>query len=492
MTRAMPRRLGALLVIGLLAACSSARPAPPAAAPDLGRGLAAKVSVDGMFGHLRALQDIANANKGNRADGTPGYDTSVEYVVKALRGKGFEVSTPQFDRLYAIAQGKPALTVAGRGYPVDQASLLIRTPPGGLTGQPVRPAAPSGCAVGDYPAALPKGAIAVVDDTRCSVVDKQNSAVAKGAVALVVLSTPGGQGAPPTLFNPGYFKQLTVPVAVAGADAAGALGRSTAPVHLVLDAENVKITSRNVLAQTKTGSTNDVIMVGAHLDGPRDSPGINDNGSGVAAVLETALQLGPLAPVNNAVRFVFWGADEDGLNGVMDYVFGLDDEQRNDIALYLNVNLIGSLNAGFFTDDGDQSGPPGQGVSFGDVPDGSAGIERTLDGYLNLAGKRPADMPLGTRTDYHPFMVAGVPIGGLSAGASQSKTPVQARLWGGKAGVGFDPNFQTPRDTIDNISREALAVMGSGVAYAVGTYAMSIAGVNGVPSHDKRHRTRLP
>src|SRR5207302_8987329 len=99
-TRAMPRRLSAaLLLIGLLAACSSARPAP-AAAPDLGHGLAAKVSVERMFGHLRALQDIANANNGNRADGTPGYDASVEYVVKVLRGKGFEVSTPQFDRLY--------------------------------------------------------------------------------------------------------------------------------------------------------------------------------------------------------------------------------------------------------------------------------------------------------------------------------------------------------------------------------------------------------
>ena len=492
MTWAMLRRLGALLLTGLLAACSSPRPAPPAAAPDLGRGLAARVTADRMFDHLRALQDIASANNGNRAEGTPGYEASVEYVAKALRGRGFEVSTPQFDRLYSISLGKPTLTLAGGSYPVDQASLLVRTPPGGLTGQPVRPTVPSGCAVADYPAAVPKGAIAVVDDTRCSVVDKQNSAVAKGAVALVVLSTPGSQGAPPTLFNPGYFKQLTVPVAVAGGYAAGALARTTAPIHLVLDAENVKITSRNVLAQTKTGAPHDVIMVGAHLDGPRDSPGINDNGSGVAAVLETALQLGPLAPLNNAVRFVFWGADENGLNGVMDYVFGLDDEQRNDIAMYLNVNLIGSLNAGFFTDDGDQSGPPGQGVAFGDVPEGSAGIERTLDGYLNLAGKRPADMPLGTRTDYHPFMVAGVPIGGLTAGASQPKTTVQARLWGGKAGVGFDPNFQSPRDTIDNINREALAVMGSGVAFAVGSYAESIGGVNGVPSHDKRHRTRVP
>jgi Zn-dependent M28 family amino/carboxypeptidase len=493
MTGAMIRRLGAaVLLIGLLAGCSSPRPGPPAAAPDLGHGLAEKVTAERMYAHLRALQDIANANKGNRAEGTPGYDASVEYVAKALRGRGFEVQIPQFDRLYQLSPGKPALTVAGSSYQVDQASLLVRTPPGGLTGQPVRPAQPSGCAVSDYPAAVPTGAIAIVDDTRCSVVDKQNSAVARGAAALIVLSAPNGEGAPPTLFTPGYFKQLTVPVAVIGPYGASALARTTAPIHLLLDAENIKITSRNVLAQTKTGSPHEVIMVGAHLDSPRDGPGINDNGSGVAAVLETALQLGPLAPVNNAVRFVFWGADEDGLNGVMDYVFGMNRDQLNDLAMYLDFTMLGSPNAGFFTDDGDQSGPPGQGVAFGDVPEGSAGIERTLGGYLNLAGKRPADMPLNTRTDYHPFMVAGVPIGGMTAGASQTKTNVQARLWGGQAGLWFDPNYQSPKDTVDNINREALAVMGSGVAFAVGSYAESIGGVNGVPPHDKRHRTLVP
>lgn len=482
----------ALVVIGLVAGCSSPRPAPPAAAPDLARGLAQRVTADRLVSHLRALQNVANANRGNRADGTPGYDASVDYVAKTLRDRGFNVSTPQFDRLYNVSPGKPALTVAGRTYQVDQASLLVRTPPGGLTGPPVHPMRPSGCAVGDYPAAVPKGAIAVVDDSGCSVVDKQNSALAKGAAALIVLSAPSGQGAPPGLFVPGYFKQLTVPVAVVGAYGAPALERETAPIRLVLDAENVKISSRNVLAQTETGSPHEAIVVGAHLDGPRDGPGINDNATGVAAVLETALQLGPLAPVNNAVRFVFWGADEDGLNGVTDYVFGMDADQLNDIAMYLDFNLLGSPNAGFFTDDGDQSGPPTPGIAFGDVPEGSAGIERTLGGYLNLAGKRPADMPLGTRTDYHPFMVAGVPIGGMSTGASQPKTTVQARLWGGQAGAPFDPNFQGPRDTVDTINRDALAIMGSGVAFAVGTYAESIGGVNGVPPHDKRHRTRMP
>ncbi|BBZ49734.1 peptidase M28 [Mycobacterium heidelbergense] len=493
MRRPVIRRLGsALVLIGLVAGCAPPRPAPPAAAPDLGHGLAARVTVDRMVAHLRALQDIANANHGNRAEGTPGYDASVEYVAKTLRDRGFAVSTPQFDRLYQVSPGKPALTIAGRTYPVDQASLLVRTPPGGVTGLPVRPAQPSGCAAGDYPAAVPRGAIAVVDDARCSVVDKQNSAVARGAAALIVLSTNNGGATPPTLFTPGYFKQLAVPVAVAGGYGAAALERDTAPIRLVLDAENIKITSRNVLAQTETGSPHDVIVVGAHLDSPRNGPGINDDGTGVAAVLETALRLGPLAPVNNAVRFVFWGAEEDGLNGAMDYVFGMDRDQLNDVAMYLDFTMLGSPNAGFFTDDGDQSGPPGAGIAFGDVPDGSAGIERTLAGYLYQAGKRPADMPLSTRADYHPFMVAGVPIGGMTAGASQTKTTLQARLWGGQSGVPFDPNYQSPRDTVDGINREALAVMGSGVAFAVGTYAESIAGVNGVPSHDKRHRARMP
>jgi len=220
-----------LLTAGLLAGCSSTPARPPAAAPELGQVLAAKVTVDHMFSHLRALQDIANANKGNRAEGTRGYDASVAYVAKALHDKGFEVSAPQFDRLYAVSPGKPTLTVAGSTYQVDQASLLVQTPPGGLTAPTVRPTRPSGCAVNDYPAAVSKGAIAVVDDSGCSVVDKQNTAVAKGAGALIVVSAPNGQGAPPTLFSPGYYKQLTVPVAVVGALGAAALAHATAPIH---------------------------------------------------------------------------------------------------------------------------------------------------------------------------------------------------------------------------------------------------------------------
>lgn len=475
---------GMLLVGVLLAGCSPER----ASAPDLARELAAKVKVDAVFDHLNKLADIANANNGNRADGTSGYDASVDYVAKLLKDKGFDVQTPEVTRLKLERQGTQAVTVGGRTYQIDQASLLVQTPPGGLSAPAVHAAKLSGCTPDDYRGTAVKGAIAVTDDTSCSVADKQNAAVAAGAVALLVMSAPGEQGAPPGLFGPGYYKALTVPVGVIGAEADAALWRTTAPVRLTMESKAVQIKSRNVVAQTKTGSTQNVVVAGAHLDSVVSSPGINDNGSGVASVLETALALGSSPAVTNAVRFCFWSDTEQGLEGSTEYVAGLSRDARDDIALYLNFDVLGSPNAGYFTYDGDQSGQASPEVPSDKVPPGSAGIERTLAGYLNLAGRRPADQPLGSAADYYPFLKAGIPVGGMTTGTTGKKSQVQQRLWGGFAGVAFDPNYRTPDDTVANINRDALGVTAPGVAFAVGTYAQSIEGANGVPPRDQRHR----
>ncbi|MGV0801669.1 M28 family peptidase, partial [Mycolicibacterium elephantis] len=166
----------------------------------------------------------------------------------------------------------------------------------------------------------------------------------------------------------------------------------------------------------------------------------------------------------------------------------LSAEQLSQIALYLDFDMVGSSNAGYFTYDGDQSAQPNPDIPAHAVPEGSAGIERTLAGYLYSAGVRPADMPLSRITDYNAFLSVGVPIGGLTAGSSQRKSEAQARLWGGHAGIAFDPNYRTRRDTVDNINRDALAVMGSAAAFAVATYAQSIDGVNGVPAQEQRQR----
>lgn len=477
----------AAAVIAVLTSCSSTDGAESIPA-DFARDLAGKVTVDNMYSHLRKLQEIADANKDSRAEGTPGYDASVDYVAQILRDKGFDVQTPEFERIDRNEGGRPTLTAAGRDYHVDQASLLVTTAPGGVRALTLRPQKAPGCTAADYGSVSVKGAIAVVDDTGCSVVDKQNTAVAKGAVALLVVSPPRTSGGPAGLFTPGYYRQLTVPVGVIDNDANAALRRTNAPVRLVLDSKPVMVKSRNVVAQTKTGDTKNVVLAGAHLDSVRSGPGINDNGSGVAALLETAGALGSSPQITNAVRFAFWGSQETAVEGSTSYVRQLDPDQLDDIALYLNFDMLASPNPGYFTYDGDQSGQPNPEIPLRAVPPGSDAIERTLAGYLNLSGIRPADMPLTKITDYGPFLAAGVPVGGLTTGSSQRKTEVQARLWGGQAGVAFDPNYHTPRDTIDNIDRQALSVMGPAVAFGVATYAQSVEGVNGVPPRDQRHR----
>jgi hypothetical protein len=478
------RVLAAVMAIAVtaLASCSSTDPAP---ASDLPRDVAGKVTADGMNTHLRKLQEIADANKGSRAEGTPGFDASLDYVVKVLKDKGFDVQTPEFDRLDRTESGNPTLTVSGRGYHADQASLLVGTPPGGLNAITLRPQKAPGCSAADYGTVSVKGTIAVVDDTGCSVGAKQNAAVAKGAVGLLVVSAPGTTG-PTGLFTPGYYQQLTIPVGVIDRAADAALRRTNAPVKLVLDSKPIMVKTRNVVAQTKAGDTKNVVLAGAQLASTPHSPGINDNGSGVAALLEIASALGPQPKIANAVRFVFWGSEAEGSTK---YVGGLAPDQLDDIALYVGADALGSPNAGYFTYDGDQSGQPNPDIPPQSVPRGSAGVERTLAAYLNLGGARPADMPLSRTANYAPFLAAGIPIGGLTTGTSQRKTEVQARLWGGQAGVAFDPNYHTPRDNIDNVDRKALSVMGQAFAFAIGTYAQAVDGVNGVPQRDQRHRS---
>ena len=211
----------------------------------------------------------------------------------------------------------------------------------------------------------------------------------------------------------------------------------------------------------------------------------------MAAVLETAVQLGSSPKIQNAVRFGFWGAEELGLVGSDKYVQSLNIDALKDIALYLNFDMLGSPNPGYFAYDGDQSAPPRPDQSTPRVPDGSAGIERTLVAYLTSAGKTAEDMPFDGRSDYQAFMTAGIPVGGLFSGAEEKKSAEQARLWGGEAGGQFDPHYHQKSDTLDNINRIALGINGHGVAYAVGLYSQDIGGRNGVPGRQDRTRQLL-
>ena len=448
--------------------------------------LQGRVKIDAVMGHLTKLQEIANAHDGNRALGTAGYDASVDYLANALRDKGFDVQTPEFEVRLPFAD-EPQLTVGDATIEAKPLEFTVGTPDEGVSGPLVaaRVDDSPGCTASDYDGLPVKGAIVLVDRGTCQFSIKQAVAAERGAVALIVANHEDGDEMGGTLGEKTNPKIPVISITKASGDRLrGAPGDTTLRLKAGVRVEH----TRNVIAQTKTGSAADVVMVGAHLDSVPEGPGINDNGSGVAAVLETALQLGPSPPVQNAVRFGFWGAEELGLEGSDNDVESLDVDQLKDIALYLNFDMLGSPNPGYFTYDGDQSTAPDPREANPRVPEGSAGIERTFVVYLEDAGERAQDTSFVGRSDYDGFTKAGVPAGGLFSGAEEKMTREQAELWDGKADEPFDPNYHKDTDTLDRIDRRAMEVNGAGVADVVGIYAQDQRGRNGVPIRDDRTR----
>ncbi|MFG2555407.1 M28 family metallopeptidase [Streptomyces sp. NPDC048581] len=210
-------------------------------------------------------------------------------------------------------------------------------------------------------------------------------------------------------------------------------------------------TGYNLIADWPGGDTNQVVMAGSHLDSVSSGPGINDNGSGSAAVLETALAVSRagLQPTKH-LRFAWWGAEELGLVGSRYYVNNLSSANRAKISGYLNFDMIGSPNPGYFVYDDDPA------------------IEKTFkDYYAGLGVATEIETEGDGRSDHAPFKSAGVPVGGLFTGASRTKTAAQVTKWGGTSGQSFDRCYHSSCDTTSNINDTALDRNSDAVAYAV-------------------------
>jgi aminopeptidase S len=217
------------------------------------------------------------------------------------------------------------------------------------------------------------------------------------------------------------------------------------------DGEGSSGPQRNVIAQTNTGDPGQVAMIGAHLDSVSDGPGIVDNGSGVATLLEIATQLGTDPSVRNRVRFAFFGGEENGGEGSSGYVEGLSPNDRKKIKLYLNVDMVASSNGGYFVQggkgrDAETAGPPG-----------SATIGRVLADQLAKSGVTNPEFIEFVGDDEAAFIEAGIPVGGAENGDQEKKTRKQAKAWGGQAGKPYDSCWDEACDTIDNVNREVLS-----------------------------------
>ena len=445
------------------------------------------VTVENVRGHQAAWQAIADATGGIRTSGTEGYDESAQYVFDQLVAAGYSPEFQAFEFNTSIKLSNGALEQIAPGaasyvFGVDY-EYFAQTDSGDVTAT-VTPVdldlglgnvSSSGCEPGDF-AGFPAGHIALMQRGACSFRDKAQNAAAAGAVGAIIFNQ-GNTDERRGLINGTLGNEYSggIPVMEMTYDLGEVLaGTPGLELRLFVDVFRGLATTVNVIAETTSGDPDNVIMVGAHLDSVDEGPGIQDNGSGSAAILETALAMAKVN-VRNKVRFAWWGAEEAGLVGSTYYVANLTDEEAEDITLYLNFDMIGSPNYFFGIYDGDDS----DGVGAGPGPDGSAEIEKTFEDFYNGVGEPFEGTDFSGRSDYGPFIAVGIPAGGLFTGAEGIKTDEQVAIYGGVAGDQFDPCYHLACDTFDNISLKALDVNSDAVAYSTLKYAMTTETING-------------
>lgn len=461
------------------------------------------VTLQGVMEHLRAFQKIAAKSTdpvypGTRAAGTDGYDDSVRYVAGLLRKAGYRVRLDPVQVTFTFPAVLRQLTPVEAEY---ETGAFTGSGSGEVEGtvhpidisleKGVDAVSTSGCEAADFEGIDWSGDadIALVQRGTCFFGTKAFNAERAGAEAVIIFNqgnTPDREGlivADATSVddpaNPGtpLPDPVThnIPVVGASFEDGLALAEAGATAFVkVLPSETR--TDHNVIAELPGRSNKrNVVMAGAHLDSVVEGPGINDNGSGSAALLETALMMAKSHP-RNTIRFAWWAAEEQGLVGSADYVAGLTEAQRKRIALYTNYDMVGSPNYIFMVYDADQS-------TFEapvEVPPGSEAIEALYERYYTKIGEPYDDTEFSGRSDYEAFILAGIPSSGLFTGAEVIKSEEQQEIWGGVAGEQFDPCYHLACDDISNLDRHALRVNSDLIAFAMMTFAHSTESVNGV------------
>ncbi|MFC7531084.1 M20/M25/M40 family metallo-hydrolase [Actinoplanes sp. GCM10030250] len=439
------------------------------------------VTVHGVLDHLRAFQKISDRNGGTRASGTPGYEASAAYVKSALRKAGYRVTEQKFTFPFYRELAPAQLTRVSPAGPAYATHTFDYSGTGDVTGQVVpalnnvlpptpAPSSLAGCAPADFaPASATAPQIALVQRGGCDFAVKAQNAQAAGYDAVIIFNE--GQPGRDELLEGTLGGPFTIPVVGldfadgSALDAAAEAG--TVTVRVQTSTENrAGATTSNIIADSRGGDPNRVLVVGAHLDSVAKGPGINDNGSGSATILEIAEQVAKLKiKPRQQLRFAFWGAEEAGLLGSEHYVAQLSAAQQKTIFANLNFDMVGSPNYVRFVYDGDGSSTGTEG------PAGSGEIEKVFTDYF--AGKGMASDPTAFdgRSDYGPFIAVGIPAGGLFSGAEGVKTPEQVVKYGGTAGAAYDPCYHQACDDLSNLSKRSLSELGDAAAHGVYEFA---------------------
>lgn len=478
------RRAALATLLGLSLAATTLAAAPVQAAQARPR-LPKLVKLKNVRHHQKNLQKIADANGGNRAAGLPGSVITVKYIANQLERAGYEPTVQKFTFDFWQEVSDPVFAETAPEQktfePDTDFATLQYSGAGDVTAaaSPVDPGATgvgSGCEADDF-AGFPAGHIALIQRGGCFFSLKTDHAIAAGATAVVIYQLPDQPGPVAGTLTKPYDIPVIGPTNAVGTALVEQAQNGGVTLRVKTDTFTEKREAANVIADTERGRADNVVVVGAHNDSVIDGPGINDNGSGTAALLEMAKQIRKLKSkqLHNKVRFAFWGAEEEGLLGSQYYVDNLPQAERDKIALNLNFDMIGSPNFVRFVYDGDNS----TGGSNVPPPAGSGAIEKAFHDYFAKRGLASDQSPFNGRSDYNAFITIGIPAGGLFTGAEGIKTAEQAEVYGGTAGVAYDPCYHAVCDRFGNVHLRGYDQMIDGAAAITQKFARSTLTVNG-------------
>jgi aminopeptidase Y len=400
----------------------------------------------------------------NRVIGSEGHTATIDYITSQI--KKFPKYYNVYQQPMPISIGVSAnLTVNGE----DVEAYAVGLAPGGHASGTVVAIPNLGCNETDFTADL-TGKIAIIHRGTCEFGVKVAFAASKGAVGVIAYNNAEGNLLGYSLQRyPTRPNEYVPTVGISQAAGEGFVSLITSGATVTAEFTSVAkdVTTYNIIAQTIGGDQNNVIHISGHSDSVAQGPGINDNGSGSISILEIALQLTGFS-VKNAVRFSWWTAEEEGLLGADYYVKSLNQTEKDKIRLMLDFDMMASPNYAFQIYDGDGSaynltGPPG-----------SAEAEKEFTHYFkDIAKVNHTEIEFDGRSDYGPFLEAGIAAGGIACGAEGIKTQEEFEMFGGAAGVPYDVNYHEDGDNANNLNYEAWIVMARAIAHSTATYARS-------------------
>jgi acetylornithine deacetylase/succinyl-diaminopimelate desuccinylase-like protein len=447
----------AVALAALLTGACTGPDAATAGQPDAQK-VAAAITEEGLRARLEELAQAMEGSERFRSVGSAGYGGAAAVVERELAAAGWSVESDTYDDVTFVDDGGSSLEVGPQVFGDQDLRPLIFAPAGDAAGPVVviganaSESTGTGCRTGDY-GALPADAIVLVGPGDCLRRDQVIAAQQAGAAAFLAVApeVPPGIVLRPTLLDP---RGLAIPAAAASHEAAKALVAAATDgltAHLVTNAHTERAPTRTVLAELRGVRDEQVVMLGAHLDSVIDGPGVNDNGSGVAALLEIARALSGTRP-SATIRLAFWSGEELGLHGSLRYVEALSQRQRDAILVYANVDMIASPNgfAGVYDEP--------------TAPVGSSDASRMLRAAVTRNGGTAVPVDLHNGSDHYGFVEAGVATTGVFSGALDPVSVEQAEASGAETGRPADACYHQPCDDLTNIDLGLARVLAAGLA----------------------------